>query len=193
VVRARYSAIFSNWILFRRKLVQLGIGERRDVIVDLSQTKLVDHSVMQKLQELEGDFEDAGLRLEICGLDGHRQLSAHALAARKLKRTRMRRITVVANDTLERQLTDKFYELGASGYTAIPCRGAGRTSLIQGDGSQNSRVRIEAVVTEEVANNILEYLRREVTSPITVCLESVEVLRPDDFTPISELTASTTA
>src|SRR5690606_1474012 len=49
IVRARYSAGFSNWIQFRRQLIRLGLHERRDVVLDLSRTKLVDHSVMDKL------------------------------------------------------------------------------------------------------------------------------------------------
>lgn len=186
VVRARYSAVFSNWIIFRRKLIQLGIRERRNVIADFSQTKLVDHSVMEKLHELERDFEDAGLTLEVRGLEGHKQLSRHSLAARKRVMTRLRRVTVVAEEALENQLTNKFHELGASGYTAIPCHGAGRTALALGQGPHNSQVRIEAVVTQEVADRIIDYLRGEVMSPehhITTCVETVEVLRQDDFAP----------
>ena len=83
IFHARYSAIFTNWILFRRQLVRLGLREHKNVIVDLSQCKLVDHSVMEKLHELERDFEAAGVRLEIRGLENHKQLSQHELAARK--------------------------------------------------------------------------------------------------------------
>ncbi len=82
-VRARYSAVFSNWILFRRKLVRLGITDKKNVILDLSETKFVDHSVMEKLHELQQDFTNAGLRLELQGLENHRPLSSHGLAARK--------------------------------------------------------------------------------------------------------------
>lgn len=186
LVRARYSAVFSNWILFRRKLVQLGMGEGKNVIVDLSETKLVDHSVMEKLHELQGDFDNAGVTLELRGLEGHKQLSGHELAARKRATTRLRRVTVVADETLEQQLVTKFCEMGASGYTSIPCRGAGRTSLIQRSGPQNSQVRIEAVVTQAVADRLIAYLRGEEISSenhITTCLETVEVLRQDAFMP----------
>lgn len=83
IVFARYSAIFSNWILFRRQLVKLGMQEKKNVILDLSQTKLVDHSVMDKLHEMERDFAQVGLRLEIRGLENHKQLSVHTLSTRK--------------------------------------------------------------------------------------------------------------
>lgn len=82
-VHARYSAIFSNWILLRRKLVQLGLVDRKNVVLDLSQTKLVDHSVMEKLHELQSEFERSGVRLELSGLEDHRQLSHHKFAAHK--------------------------------------------------------------------------------------------------------------
>lgn len=82
-VNARHSAVFSNWILFRRTLVQLGLVEGKNVVLDLSQTKLVDHTVMEKLHELQLDFQRSGVRLEVCGLEGHQQLSGHQLAARK--------------------------------------------------------------------------------------------------------------
>ncbi|TWU20369.1 SulP family inorganic anion transporter [Bythopirellula polymerisocia] len=83
VVRARYSAVFSNWILFRRQLVRLGLDEKKNVTLDLSETKYVDHTVMEKLHELQQEFKNAGVRLELQGLDNHRPLSSHDLAARK--------------------------------------------------------------------------------------------------------------
>ena len=83
VVFARFSAIFSNWILFRRQLIKLGLQEKKNVILDLSDTKLVDHSVMDKLNEMQRDFEQAGLKLEVVGLDDHTAFSGHPQASRK--------------------------------------------------------------------------------------------------------------
>ncbi|MCA9232760.1 MAG: SulP family inorganic anion transporter [Planctomycetales bacterium] len=83
-INARYSAIFSNWILFRKQLVELGLNEKKNVILDLAQTKLVDHSVMEKLQEIQTDFTQAGVELQVVGLENHISLSNHSLAARKL-------------------------------------------------------------------------------------------------------------
>lgn len=83
LVKAKYSAVFSNWILFRRQLVELGLVGGRNVVLDLSATRLVDHSVMEKLRELQQEFEHAGMRLDIQGLNGHIPLSKHELSARK--------------------------------------------------------------------------------------------------------------
>jgi MFS superfamily sulfate permease-like transporter len=83
VIRARYSAVFSNWILFRSKIIQVGLVDRRNVVVDFSQCKLVDHSVLEKMHDLERDFERENLRLEVKGLEDHKALSSHDFATRK--------------------------------------------------------------------------------------------------------------
>jgi len=82
-VDARGSAVFSNWIPFRRQLCQLGLEQQNNVIVNLEGTKLVDHSVMEGLHELRADFERAGLSLEVVGLGEHRAFSAHPFATRR--------------------------------------------------------------------------------------------------------------
>ncbi|MCO6459704.1 MAG: SulP family inorganic anion transporter [Pirellulaceae bacterium] len=84
---ASHSAVFSNWIPFRRQIIQAGLVHHRDVIVDLSETRLVDHTVMEKLHELEGEFATAGLHLEVTGLEQHRPLSDHPRSARKRNKT----------------------------------------------------------------------------------------------------------
>lgn len=82
-ISARGSAVFTNWIPFKRELEQIGLAGKNNVVLDLSGTKLVDHSVMEKLHELEMDFHQAGLTLSVVGLEGHKQFSKHPLAARK--------------------------------------------------------------------------------------------------------------
>jgi len=83
VIIARESAVFSNWIPFRKQIVQLGMGQRRNLIIDVSGAKLVDHSVMEKLEEMKQDFEQEGLSFEIRGLDSLKPLSKDHHSARK--------------------------------------------------------------------------------------------------------------
>lgn len=182
-VRARYSAVFSNWILFRRQLVRLGLEQDRNLVLDLSATKVVDHNVMEKLHQLESEFEDAGLRLEVTGLETHRQASEHPFATRRRVMTRLRRVTVVAGSELEPELTAKIVELGASGFTSVACSGAGRTALAAGISRPIPQIRIETVVSAEVAENILDYVHRHLSPQhhITAVLETVEALRRDQF------------
>jgi MFS superfamily sulfate permease-like transporter len=82
-VHARGSAVFSNWIPFRRQLRQVGLEQRHNIIVNLEGTRLVDHSVMEGLHALQAEFERAGLTFDVVGLDGHHSLSAHPLATRR--------------------------------------------------------------------------------------------------------------
>ncbi|MGE3315520.1 MAG: SulP family inorganic anion transporter [Planctomycetaceae bacterium] len=189
LVRAKYSAVFSNWISLRRQLVRLGIQEGLNVTLDLSDTKVVDHSVMEKLHELQTDFENAGTELQVIGLDGHIQFSEHPLSSRKRGRKRLRRITVVAGHDMEGDICTKLVEFGASGYTVIPCTGAGRTVLksVEGSGPSNGngrhvdQVRVEALLPAAAANRVLEYLRTDVCRKhaVTACLETVEVVRTE--------------
>lgn len=81
LVRVRHAAVFTNWIALRSRLNALNVD--RDVVLDLSETHLVDHTVMEKLEEMEREFEGKQRRLFIKGLDNHQKLSSHPHAARK--------------------------------------------------------------------------------------------------------------
>lgn len=83
LVEARDSAVFSNWVLLKAHLVKLGIEGKKDVIIDMSNTVLVDHTVMENLHVLEGDFEKAGQKLTIVGFDDHVPFSEHEHSARR--------------------------------------------------------------------------------------------------------------
>jgi len=84
VVTVKESAVFLTWILLKKRLQGLTHGEEapREVIVDLSETRLVDHTVMERLHELQQECHGSSCNLRITGLEGHRQLSRHPHAAR---------------------------------------------------------------------------------------------------------------
>jgi MFS superfamily sulfate permease-like transporter len=75
------SATFSNWMSLRSSIVSEGFTAM--VIVDLSETKFVDHSVMEKLHELEHDFHRAGGNLTVSGLQEHKAETDHPTASRR--------------------------------------------------------------------------------------------------------------
>lgn len=81
VVLVREAAVFSNWLGLKARIQKLDEGQ--GVVIDLSETWLVDHSVMEKLHELEREFADRGKRIEVVGLSDHAPFSAHPRAARK--------------------------------------------------------------------------------------------------------------
>ncbi len=74
-VKVKDSAIFSTWIGLKQALDSL--SEETHVVLDLSDTVLVDHTTMSKLHELEKEYEERGAILEITGLDHHLPLSHH--------------------------------------------------------------------------------------------------------------------
>ena len=80
---ASHAAVFSNWIPFRRQIIAAGLGQHKNVVIDLSDTRYVDHTVMEKLHELEQDFERESLQLKVVGLENHKPLSDHPHSARK--------------------------------------------------------------------------------------------------------------
>lgn len=184
---ARGSAVFSNWIPFRRQIVQLGLIQKRNIIVDLSDVRLVDHSVMEKLEQLEGDFEREGLRFEIQGLDSLQPVSADSHAARRKGWAQARKLTVVAPEALETELMTQLIRLGATGYTAIPCRGMGRRQLESGGGPA-PMVQLEIIALAAESDRMLHYLRSEVmpVHHVTAAMETVHVVRQEAFAPVAE-------
>lgn len=82
ILVVRQAAVFSNWLALRAKILTAAEG-RDELVLDLSRTQLVDHSVMEKLHQLEADFHALGKQLRVVGLDEHTPLSAHPLAARR--------------------------------------------------------------------------------------------------------------
>ena len=83
VLRVGQAAVFTNWLKLRKVILGLQ-NESRELVVDLSDAKLVDHTVMKKLEEMERDWSLAGKKLRVTGLNGHRRLSDHPHAARVL-------------------------------------------------------------------------------------------------------------
>lgn len=88
VLVVRRAAVFSNWLGIRAAILRQAEG-RDEVIIDLSDARLADHSVMEKLHLLEREFSEGGKKLSLIGLEEHTPVSSHPLAARKCKpRTR---------------------------------------------------------------------------------------------------------
>ncbi len=191
MIIAKQSAVFSNWIPFRRQIEEIGLVQRRNLIIDVSNTQLVDSSVMEKLEEMERNFEQEGLKFEVRGLDSLQPFSENAHATRKRGLARVRRVTVMANHSLQYWLLDEFEKCGITGYTVTSCTGAGRRNITNDSVSENEHVRIEVIATEAVCNAIIDFLRRDIMPDhhVTACVETVDVVRVGDFAPDEELAA----
>ncbi|HMT54123.1 MAG TPA: SulP family inorganic anion transporter [Saprospiraceae bacterium] len=76
------AAIFTNYVRIKSRLESIPPGF--NVTIDLQNTKLTDHSVMENLQHFKHDYEASGGTVTIKGLENHKPLSKHELAGRKL-------------------------------------------------------------------------------------------------------------
>lgn len=73
VIKVEHFAVFSNWILLRRRIMSL--NSDREIIVDLSETRLVDHTVKEKLHDLAMEFAEQDRKLSVLGLERHFHVS----------------------------------------------------------------------------------------------------------------------
>ena len=183
LIRARDSAVFSNWIPFRRQIEQVGLVQQRNLVVDLSGVQLVDDSVLEKLDEMRDSFELEGLGFDVRGLDSLIPMSDNVLATRKRTLGQMKRLTIMTPSAVAEHLIDELVERGVTEYTITECKGGGRQRA-EGPLLQRTRsVRLEVLVPTTKAAVLIEFLRSEILPEFmaTVCLETVEVLRSTDF------------
>jgi hypothetical protein len=91
----------------------------------------------------------------------------------------IRRVTIYADLSLEKDLIAQCLKMGAHGYTIIECRGGKGIHGVLEDpfSSQSSRICVEILVDPEIGEKILEFF----SSPqfdkyaILVCMDPVEV------------------
>ncbi len=83
IVTANDSTIFTTWIWLKKRLQELDPG--RPIVIDFSLARIVDHTVLAKLQELKLDWQRDGRQLSIIGLDGHKSASTHPLSCHRRK------------------------------------------------------------------------------------------------------------
>lgn len=79
-VTIRGSAVFSNFIALKSALATL--PDRHQVIFDLTDIYLIDHTVMDFVDAFQADYKERGGHCEIHGLDNHIAYAGHELAAR---------------------------------------------------------------------------------------------------------------
>jgi MFS superfamily sulfate permease-like transporter len=59
------------------------LGEVQHAAVELTDAGFIDHTTMERLHEISGEWRREGRTLELRGLDAHRGISSHPLAARR--------------------------------------------------------------------------------------------------------------
>lgn len=99
-----------------------------------------------------------------------------------MKTTSMKRVTVVVDNSVERQIVKEMHDLGATGYTY---------TVVHGNGAKGSRpsqwegpnAKIEVIGTPEVIERILEHIAKNYFGHYAtiVYVDDVDVLRSEKF------------
>ena len=87
-VRVHKAAVFTNWLRIKKELEAIPYGA--NIYVDFNNTDLIDHSVMENLHHFQHDYEaiDGG-KVFLTGMDEHKPVSNHHLAARRKLKNRV--------------------------------------------------------------------------------------------------------
>ena len=91
-------------------------------------------------------------------------------------------VTIVAESLLEKRLVEEVKRLGAKGYTITPARGEGPRGIRSVDW-EGQNIRLETIVSEEVALRILQRLQEEYFPHYAVIayVENVWVVRGEKY------------
>lgn len=81
VIGVKHAAVFSNYLAIKGRILKH--AQAPVIEVDFADARLVDHTVMANLHDLQSTMERAGRKLILVGLDSHGPLSTHPLSARK--------------------------------------------------------------------------------------------------------------
>lgn len=174
---AHQSAVFSNWIPFKRQIEEIGLVQRRNLIVDVSDTKLVDHSVMEKLGEIGRDFEQEGLKFEVRGLDSLRPLADNPHAARKSGGITARRLVATFPSEMEADFLARFSPLvSTTRFVRLPCNIGSLVSDSVAAGDDRF-TRIELIVSANEYESVVRELQMESSEeqPISIYSQPAEM------------------
>lgn len=91
-------------------------------------------------------------------------------------------VTIIAEAVVEQKLIDDIRRVGAKGYSVGHVKGAGATGN-QSLELTGQSVRLETVVTEAVAERIMEMLAKDYFEyyAVVAWVSPAQVMRPDQF------------
>lgn len=101
-----------------------------------------------------------------------------------MTRTRLRLVTIIGEAVLERRLLADLPTLGATGWSVGHVQGQGSRG-VRSTGWEGPNLRIEVVVTPEVADRILDHLAMEYFEnyALIAFAGDVDVVRGDKYVP----------
>ncbi|MES2681381.1 MAG: STAS domain-containing protein [Bacteroidota bacterium] len=83
VMMIRGDVVFSNILGLKKMFLNIPAG--KDVIIDVSQTAMVDHTSITTLNGLVEDYKEEGGKIKVVGFENHRQLGHAPTSTRLLK------------------------------------------------------------------------------------------------------------
>lgn len=81
IVKITGQALFSNYLLFKKQLQETAMV--KNIVIDFSNTSLIDHTFMERMSNHKRDCERQGCVIELTGLESHLSFSPHLSAACK--------------------------------------------------------------------------------------------------------------
>ena len=82
ILKIEGSAIFSNLISFKKLLS--AVDENNQIMIDFSETNLVDHSFMSFIHHFKSEKEAMNSSCQLVGFENHKSFSDHRLSTKKL-------------------------------------------------------------------------------------------------------------
>ena len=77
----------------------------------------------------------------------------------------VRRVVIIVDTAIEAPILEYVMKAGARGYNCIYCFGKGRHEVLEAPFTGSSRVRIEVLVREEVAESIMDFVHEPHSAP----------------------------
>lgn len=92
-------------------------------------------------------------------------------------------LTIITEAAIESRLIKDLDALGMRGYTIVDVRGKGSRGVRDGQLQESANIRIETVVTQQKASNILRHLAQHYYDHYAMIafMRDVEILRPAKF------------
>lgn len=100
VVTVKDSAIFSNYLSFKKCLDKIEPGKK--VVFNFSEAKIIDHTLLEHLHHFEEDYHHRGGHVTMKGMGKHKAHSEHPLATRNISSTSVNKMEFKLNN---RQIT----------------------------------------------------------------------------------------
>ena len=85
-VKLGQAAVFTNYLGLKEKLDKIPTGQ--NIVIDLSETRVIDHSVLENLHQFEDEYARAGGAVEYESLDELVPISSHPYSARTRRKTK---------------------------------------------------------------------------------------------------------